>query len=262
METTSVRLEVSGAVATISLSRPTARNALDLQMAVELRQAARNAEMDASVRAVLLTGDGPAFCPGGDVNGFYAALPAPEQHLKDIVQPLHDAISILGNMDKPLIVAVAGVAAGAGLGLALCGDLVLASESARFCVAYTAIGASPDGGTSFFLPRRVGLARAIELALDNRVLSASEALAIGLVNAVLPDAELSARALERAHQLASGPTRAYAMTRKLLRQSLDHTLEQQLALEGRGIASMGSTEDFVEGVSAFVEKRKPTFSGR
>jgi 2-(1,2-epoxy-1,2-dihydrophenyl)acetyl-CoA isomerase len=195
------------------------------------------------------------------VSGFAAALPAPEQLLKDIVQPLHDAITIFASMDKPVIVAVSGVAAGAGLGLAMCGDLTLAAQSARFCVAYTGIGASPDAGTSYFLPRRVGLARALELAFDNRVLTAADALAIGLVNAVAPDAELRSLALERAQALASGPTRAYAMTRKLMRQSFDHTLDEQLELEGRGIAAMGSTADFSEGVTAFVAKRKPTFTG-
>jgi 2-(1,2-epoxy-1,2-dihydrophenyl)acetyl-CoA isomerase len=256
-----LELDRSGAVARVTLSRPEAFNAVNLQMALELRDAMRQVEMDAEVRAVLLTGAGKAFCAGGDVASFHAALPAPEQLIKDIVLPLHDAVTIMTHMDKPVIAAVGGVVAGAGMGLAMAPDLAIASEGARFTMAYTGIGAAPDASTTFHLPRLVGLRRAMELVLENRVLSASEALEWGLVNRVVPDADLQSAATELAERLARGPTRAYGVARRLLHESFESSLSTQLTREGRALASMGSTADFAEGVSAFVSKRKPDFRG-
>jgi 2-(1,2-epoxy-1,2-dihydrophenyl)acetyl-CoA isomerase len=249
------------AVARVVLSRPDAFNAVSLKMALELREAMRRVEMDGALRALILTGDGRAFCAGGDVAGFHAALPAPEQLIKDIVLPLHDAVAIMTHMDKPVIAAVNGVAAGAGVGLLLAADLALAAESAKVSLAYTGIGASPDGGTTFYLPRVVGVRRALELVLENRVLGAQEALGFGLFNAVVPDAALQTGALERAQRLAAGPTRAYGTAKRLVHGSFDSSFESQLMREGRGIAAMASTADFAEGVTAFVQKRKPDFKG-
>ncbi|MGD8862370.1 MAG: enoyl-CoA hydratase-related protein [Myxococcales bacterium] len=256
-----LELSRSGAVAHVTLSRPEAFNAVNLPMALELRDAMRQVEMDAGVRAVLLTGAGKAFCAGGDVAGFHAALPAPEQLIKDIVLPLHDAVAIMTHMDKPVIAAVGGVVAGAGMGLAMAPDLAIAGESARFSMAYTGIGAAPDGSTTFHLPRLVGLRRAMELVLENRVLAATEALEWGLVNRVVADDELQQAAMELAERLARGPTRAYGAARRLMHESLESSLSTQLTREGRAIAAMGSTADFAEGVAAFVEKREPDFRG-
>lgn len=263
MDFQTLRLErPAEAVARIVLSRPDARNALDLTTALELREAVRQVEMDASVRALILTGDGKAFCAGGDVAGFHAALPSPTQLIKDIVLPLHDAVAIMTHMDKPVIAAAPGVAAGAGVGLLLAADLAIGGESMKISLAYTAIGASPDGGTTFYLPRLIGIRRAMELVLENKVLDAKAALELGLVNAVVPDAQLQQQVLERAQRLAAGPTRAYGSAKRLLHASFDSALESQLMREGRGIAAMAGTEDFAEGVTAFVQKRKPTFTGR
>jgi 2-(1,2-epoxy-1,2-dihydrophenyl)acetyl-CoA isomerase len=262
MEFETLRLEQTGAVARIVLNRPDAFNALNLALAIDLREALRRVEMTASIRALVLCGEGKSFCAGGDVSAFHAALPAPEQLIKDIVLPLHDAVAILTHMDKPVIAAVNGVAAGAGVGLLLAADLAVASESAKLCLAYTGIGASPDGSTSFYLPRVVGLRRALELVLENRMLSSAEALSWGLVNEVVPDAELAQRVRERAERLAQGPTRAFGVAKRLLHGSFDSAFESQLMREGRGIAAMASTHDFAEGVTAFAAKRKPTFEGR
>ena len=262
MDLTNVRLEhPAPGVARIVLARPKAYNALDLRTATELREALRNVEMDPGVRAVVLTGEGKAFCGGGDVAAFHDALPTPAQLIRDIVVPLHDAIAIMAHMDKPVLAAINGAAAGAGLGLALATDLALCARGAKLTLAYTGIGASPDGGTTFHLPRLIGLRRALELMLENRVLTADEALAWGLVNEVVDDAALQARALERAARLAEGPTRAFGTAKRLLHGSFEESLEAQLGREARGIAAMASTDDFAEGVSAFAEKRKPGFQG-
>jgi 2-(1,2-epoxy-1,2-dihydrophenyl)acetyl-CoA isomerase len=263
MDFATLRLDHPAAgVARIALNRPQARNALDLQTALELREALRRVDMDANVRALILTGEGKAFCAGGDVGAFHAALPAPTQLIKDIVLPLHDAVAIMTHMDKPVIAAASGVAAGAGVGLLLAADLGIAAESMKISLAYTGIGASPDGGTTFYLPRLIGVRRAMELVLENRVLDANEALAFGLLNAVVPDGTLQERALERAQRLAAGPTRAFGTAKRLLHASFESTLESQLMREGRGIAAMAGTEDFAEGVTAFTSKRKPDFKGR
>jgi 2-(1,2-epoxy-1,2-dihydrophenyl)acetyl-CoA isomerase len=263
MEFETLRLErPADSVARIVLCRTGALNALDLKLALELREAMRRVEMDGAVRALIVTGEGRAFCAGGDVAAFHAALPAPEQLIKDIVLPLHDAVAIMTHMDKPVISAVNGVAAGAGLGLVLAADLAVAAESAKLSLAYAGIGASPDGGTTYYLPRIVGMRRALELVLENRVLTATEARELGLVNEVVPDAALEQHALERAERLAAGPTRAYATAKALLHGSFDTSFESQLMREGRGIAAMASTFDFAEGITAFAQKRKPKFEGR
>jgi len=165
-------------------------------------------------------------------------------------------------MDAPLVVAVNGMAAGAGMSLAVSGDMVLAGESAKFTMAYTAAGLSPDGSSSYFLPRLIGLRRTQELMLTNRRLSAAEALEWGMVNRVVPDGELLDQAMELAKGFAQGPTLAYGTVKKLLISSFDESLETQLELESRGIAASGRTEDGREGMAAFMEKRAPKFQGR
>lgn len=254
--------EVSDGVATITLNRPDAANAMNLDLVKDLMAAAIRCDEDASIRAVLLTASGKMFCGGGDLPSFAAAGDGVGALVKEIATYLHAAVSCFARMDKPLITAVNGAAAGAGFSLAMAGDMVLAAESAKFTQAYTAIGASPDGGSSYSLPRLIGVRRAAELMLTNRRLSATEAEQWGLVNQVVADAELLNEAGKLARQLAQGPTRAFGMVKKLLTASFDNSLETQLEMESRGISAMTMTADGREGVSAFLEKRKPQFRGK
>ncbi len=254
--------EVEGAVARITLNRPEAANGLDIQMARELMLAAMECDERADVRAVVLTGAGKMFCAGGDLKSFAAYGDELATRLKEITTYLHAATSRFSRMDAPLVVAVNGMAAGAGMSLAVAGDLSLAGESAKFTMAYTAAGLSPDGSSSYFLPRLIGLRRTQELMLTNRRLSAAEALEWGLLNRVVPDAELMEQSMELARGLATGATRAYGTVKQLLLSSFGESLETQMELEARGIAASGRTEDGREGINAFLEKRAPRFQGR
>jgi 2-(1,2-epoxy-1,2-dihydrophenyl)acetyl-CoA isomerase len=165
-------------------------------------------------------------------------------------------------MNKPLIVAVNGMAAGAGFSMAVCGDLVLAAESAKFTMAYTAAGLSPDGSASYFLPRLIGMRKTQELMLTNRRLKAEEALEWGLVTQVVADEELAETAMKLAQQLAEGPTLAYGQVKQLLNSSFNNSLETQMELEGRGISAMAASTDGREGIQAFLEKRAPIYQGK
>lgn len=254
-------VERRGGVAHLTLHRPDAANGINLRMAEELLVAATGLADDPTVRAVLLTGAGARFCGGGDVKGFATLGAGLGHHIREITVPLHAAISQLVRLDAPVICAVQGSAAGAGMGLVLAADLVVAAESAKFVMAYTGIGLTPDGGSSYFLPRLVGVKRALELAITNRALSAAEALDWGIVTRVVPDDELAATADALATQLAAGPTLAYGGVKRLVHGSLEHTLDQHLAAESEEMASAGRSADGVEGVAAFVEKRAPDFRG-
>jgi 2-(1,2-epoxy-1,2-dihydrophenyl)acetyl-CoA isomerase len=254
--------DLSDHVARITLNRPEAANGIDLALGRDLMRAAIRCDEDPDVRAVLLTGAGKMFCAGGDLKSFASFgddLPAA---LKELTAYLHAATSRLARMDAPLIVAVNGAAAGAGMSLAVAGDLVVAAASAKFTMAYTAAGLSPDGSSTHYLPRLIGLRRTQELMFTNRRLSAGEALEWGLVNRVVPDEALLDEAGALAAQLAQGPTRAYGSVKTLLEASFSGTLETQMELEARAIAAMAGTPDGKEGIQAFLEKRRPAFSGR
>ncbi len=257
-----ILLDRADSVATITLNRPDAYNALTLPLARELFQAVLEVDEDPAVRCVVLTGAGKAFCGGGDVKDFAESLPRIGILIKELTTFIHGAVSRLARSPKPVLVAVNGVAAGGGLSLALSGDLVLAAESARFTMAYSKIAATPDGSSSYFLPRLIGLRRALELYLTNRVLSAREALEWGLVTRVVPDAELGTAVEALARELAQGPTRAIGAAKVLFQQSTHESLETQMELESQAIAAAGHTDDFREGVTAFAAKRTPTFRGR
>jgi 2-(1,2-epoxy-1,2-dihydrophenyl)acetyl-CoA isomerase len=262
MDYQNLRFELAEGVATITLNRPDAANAIDLALARELMQVAIRCDEDASVRAVLLTAAGKMFCAGGDLKSFSAQGDRLPSHLKEVTTNLHAATSRFSRMDAPLVVAVNGTAAGAGFSIAISGDLVVMAESAKLTMAYTAAGLSPDGSSTWFLPRLVGMRRAQELMLTNRRLSAAEALDWGLVNQVVPDAELAATAGALARQLASGATRAFGTVKSLLASTFSESLETQMELEARGIAAMAGGSDGREGIEAFVAKRAPKFSGR
>jgi 2-(1,2-epoxy-1,2-dihydrophenyl)acetyl-CoA isomerase len=255
MSDDSVLFEVRDSIAHVTLNRPQAGNALDLEMAKQLMAVALRCEADQGVRAVLLKGAGKSFCAGGDVKVFLAQKELPA-YLREITSYLHLAISRFARLDAPVIAAVQGSAAGGGFSLAISGDLVIAAESATFLMAYSKIGMAPDGGSTYFLPRLVGLKRAMELALINRVLSAREACEWGLVTEVVPPENLESRAEELARSLAQGPTGAFGSAKRLLHEGWNQTLETQMELESRAIAETGATTDGQEGIRAFVEKRK------
>jgi 2-(1,2-epoxy-1,2-dihydrophenyl)acetyl-CoA isomerase len=249
-------------VATITLNRPEAYNALDLGLGRELFHAALEVDEDPDVRCVVITGAGKAFCAGGNVKDFADNLSRIGILVKELTTYLHGAVSRLTRSAKPVIMAVNGVAAGGGLSFALSGDVVIAAESARFTMAYSKIAATPDGSSSYFLPRLIGLRRTLELYLTNRVLSAREALEWGLVTRVVPDAELKDAVEALARELAAGPTLAIGGAKRLFHQSTWESLETQMELEAQAIAASGHTEDFREGVTAFANKKTPTFRGR
>ncbi len=257
-----IMYDVSDGIATITLNRPEAYNALDEQMGREFHDAVITCSEDAAVRVVVLTGSGRAFCAGGDVKGFCDTIDTIGAHVKRLTTELHGAVSRMIRMPKPAISAVNGVAAGGGMSLALAGDLIFATASARFTMAYTQIGASPDGSSTFTLPRLVGVKRALELTLLNPVLSGQEAMAWGIVNQVFSDDDFQEEVRKIATQLAQGPTQAYGRTKALLYSSTSESLETQMEHETLNIAACGKTADFREGIFAFAEKRTPQFEGR
>ena len=254
--------DVKDSVATITLNRPDAYNALNLTLARDVFQATLEADESRDVRCIVITGAGKAFCAGGDVKDFADNPDRIGILVKELTTYLHGAVSRLARSLKPVIMAVNGVAAGGGMSLALSGDLVVAAESAKFNMAYSRIAASPDGSSSYFLPRMIGLRRALELHFTNRVLSAREAMDWGLVNRVHPDAEFPAAVRTLARELAQGPTLAFGRAKLLFHQSTQESLETQMELEAQAIAASGHTEDFRNGVVAFARKQPVTFTGR
>jgi len=254
--------DVKDSVATITLNRPEAYNALNLTLARDVFQATLEADESREVRCILITGAGKAFCAGGDVKDFADNPDRIGILVKELTTYLHGAVSRLARSLKPVIMAVNGVAAGGGMSFALSGDLVVAAESAKFNMAYSRIAASPDGSASYFLPRMIGLRRALELHFTNRVLSAREAMEWGLVNRVHPDADFPAAVRALARELAQGPTLAFGRAKLLFHQSTQESLETQMELEAQAIAASGHTEDFRNGVVAFARKQPVTFTGR
>jgi 2-(1,2-epoxy-1,2-dihydrophenyl)acetyl-CoA isomerase len=255
-----VTCSVADGVATVTLNRPDALNAFTIPMMQELHRAMLACDEDPNVRCVVLTGAGRAFCAGGDVREFLEKIDHVGTHIRALTAYHHAIVSLLARMPKPTVAAVNGVVAGGGIGLALGCDLVLASESARFSMAYSRIGASPDGGSTYFLPRLVGLRRALELSLTNRSLTAREACEWGLFTRVIPDSEFRGAVAALARELAQGPTLAFAKAKRLLHMNAE--METQMEQEARWIAESSHTEDFREAVKAFGEKRPPNFKGR
>jgi 2-(1,2-epoxy-1,2-dihydrophenyl)acetyl-CoA isomerase len=255
----SILFDVEGAVATITLNRPEVGNALDIPMSRALLEAAMRCEADAAIRCVVLTGTGKLFCGGGDVAAFAGAGDDLPKMLREITVYLHAAISVLARMEKPLVTAINGSAAGAGIGLALLGDVALAEPTASFSLAYTGIGLTPDGGATWLLPRLIGLRRTQELCLTNRRVKAEEAASLGLVTRLVEAGTLAAETRTLTDQLARSATAALGATRKLLLESSTNSLEDQLALESSVISHQALNFEGREGVTAFFEKRAPRF---
>lgn len=257
-----ITYEVEDGVARVTLNRPEAGNGITEDMADQFMDAANRCEADSQVRAVLLTGAGKSFCVGGDLKIFREAGSDVQRMLKRTTGLLHAGIAQFARMDAPVVVSVRGAAAGGGLSVALLGDIVIAAESAKFAMAYTAAGLSPDGGSSFLLPRLIGLRRAQELTLTNRRLTAAEAVEWGLITRAVPDDDLDRVAWEQAHALAQGATRAFGRAKRLLLESHESSFETQMEREGTLIALSAAEPDAQEGMAAFAEKRKPTFTGK
>jgi 2-(1,2-epoxy-1,2-dihydrophenyl)acetyl-CoA isomerase len=262
-----VLLEVDGGIATVTLNRPEVLNALSDDMIAALVEVMARVEADKAVRCVVLRGAGDHFMAGGDIKGFHSRLgeTAPAErgaHFRAKIHKLHPAIVSMRRMPKPVIASLRGAAAGFGLSLALATDLAIAAEDAYFTLAYCLIGTSPDGGSSYHLPHIVGLRKAMEIALLGERFDAETAQALNLVNWVVPTAELEAETAKLAARLANGPGRALAETKALLNASFDNPLEAQLAMEAESFATCAGTDDFAEGVTAFVEKRPAKFQGK
>ncbi len=266
MSTVDVRIE--NAIATLTLNRPEALNALNTQMMDELHAAAARVEHDASVRAVILTGAGKHFMAGGDVKFFaetVAKIPDANERrvlFEKFVGRLHPLMTSLRRMPKPVIASVRGAAAGFGLSLMMAADLAVVADDSYFTLAYCNIGTSPDGSSTYVLPRLVGMKRAMEIALLGDRFDAKHALAIGLVNRVVPAAELDAHVNALAERLAAGPTAALGRTKQLINRSLENDYDTQLQMEAEAFAASAAGEDFQRGVGAFVDKKKPEFVGR
>jgi len=263
MDYQDVRYEVADGVATVTLSRPEVLNSFTRPMSAELQDALRRASEDASVRALLLTGAGRGFCAGQDLAEAVPSDGSAPPPIADIVRATYNpVVRAIRTIEKPVVCAVNGVAAGAGANLAIACDVVLAADSASFVQAFSKIGLVPDTGGTFFLPRVVGMARATALMLLGDRLSAADAQAMGMIWRVVPAAQLMDEARALAARLASQPTRAFGLTKRLLNASLDHDLDAQLELEADLQAEAAGTADFQEGVAAFLGKRAPVFVGR
>ncbi len=250
-----VLLSIENHVGIVTLNRPEVGNALNLQMAKELMDVAIYCSESDEIRAVVITGSGNKFSVGGDLKSFVNDEDPIGSHLKSVTAYLHQAISYFARMDKPFIGAVNGVAAGAGMSLACACDLVYASDNSKFIMAYNKIGLTPDGSGSYFLPRLVGMRRALELMYTNRMLNAKEACEWGIVNELVSNDLLMKTVIELAEKLAMGPMNAFGATKKLFYHSLQETLESQMSLETEMLSQRAMSNEGKEGISAFLEKR-------
>jgi 2-(1,2-epoxy-1,2-dihydrophenyl)acetyl-CoA isomerase len=262
-ETVNLSIDPNG-VATIELNRPQALNAWNRQFGRDLLAALRQAREDDTARAVLITGAGRAFSSGADLKDFGVEM-TPEGRpdvYKVLTERYHPIMHAIRELPLPVVACVNGPAAGIGCSLALCCDLVIAAQSSYFLLAFVNIGLVPDGGSSLFVPTRVGMARAAEMAMLGERIPAPQALEWGLINRVVPDEQLATEAGALASHLAAGPTGSYAGSKRLLNNWLYTRMDEQLELEAQLQQEMVGSDDFVEGATAFVEKRPARFSGR
>ncbi len=257
-----IRYAVSDGIATLTFNRPAVMNALDIGTIREFRAACERAASDATARVVVLCGAGPAFVAGGDVAMFRSHVSAMATLVPELAGELHRGIRALRAAPQPVIAAVHGAVAGAGVSIMLACDLVLAAAGTQFSLAYSRIGASPDGGATWFLPQLAGYQKAMELMLLADTVDAETLQQLGVINRVIAADQLAAETARLARRLAAGPLRAYAETKALANRGLNAGLAAQLDAEALAFARCAATQDFAEGVTAFVEKRQPLFKGR
>ena len=256
----SILFDKQSGIATLTLNRPASYNSFNREMALSFLAALDSCAHDTEIRAVVIKGEGKAFCAGQDLvevttpeqmPGFEVLL---EEHYKPMILKIR-------KLEKPVIAAVNGVAAGAGANIALACDVVVASEKANFIQAFSAIGLVPDSGGTFFLPRLIGFQKALAISMLGDKISATAAEQMGMIYKVFPAAEFEANTLQLAQKLAQMPTKGLALTKQAFNQSLSNSLEAQLAVETNAQIEASETEDYKEGVQAFLEKRKPVFKG-
>lgn len=253
-----VLVTIENGIATITLNRPEQANGLNLETGQELYDICCEVE-DEAVRVVILTAKGNYFSVGGDLTFMIAHKKNPSVAVKKLADTFHKVLLRLIRMQKPVIVGVNGMAAGGGFSMAMTGDIVIAKASAKFNLAYTASGLSPDGGSSYFLPRLIGLRKTAQLMLTNQTLSAKEALEWGLLTQAVPDDEFETTLHQMAQKLAKGPTPAFSSVKQLLLASYHNDLETQMDMESQLIAKNLASPHGLEGLNAFLEKRKPNF---
>ncbi len=261
-----LEVSIDGAIATMTMNRPDARNALSLEMRTSMREAFHELEYDDAIRCVVLEGAGDHFMAGGDVKAMHEYLanaegPEIQSYFVNRIHDLHPIMFSMRRMPKPVVAKVRGAAAGAGVSLAAACDLVIAADDAFFTLAYCHIGTTPDASSSFHLPRAIGIKRTMELTLLGDRYTAQRMADMGLVNFVVPVADLDAECDKLAQRLANGPTHVYGQAKKLMYRSLENEFEAQLQLEAEIFADCAHRDDYREGVAAFVEKRKPKFTG-
>ena len=259
-----VKTEIADGVATVTMNRPEALNALNGAMTEGLCNAILPLEHNQAVRCVVVQG-GEHFMAGGDIKWFAESVGRPKEEIfvefEKLIHTVHGLIIAIRRMPKPVITSINGAAAGFGLSFALAGDLTIAADSAFFTLAYANIGVTPDGGSTYSLSRLVGMKKAMEIALLADRFDAQTAKDWGLVNWVVPAADLEAETRKLATRLAKGPTRVYARTKAMLQRAMDNPLEAQLQREAEAFATSATEPDFGEGVKAFIEKRQPNFTG-
>jgi len=259
-----IKFEQDGSLATITLNRPQVLNALSLQMETELAAATTAVKEDDSIRVLILTGAGRAFCAGGDVKdqGPGSRFDVPFHRRVEMIQDFHRAVLNIHYMRKPVIAMVNGYAIGAGCNLALCCDIRIASEKAKFSEIFRNVGLTGDGGGTYFLPRLIGIGKAYELYYTGDMIDAYQAKELGLVNQVVPENALKGKAYEFARKLANGPTFAFGLMKASINKGLKSDLETILEYEAMSQATCMESEDHREGVRAFKEKRAPVFKGK
>jgi 2-(1,2-epoxy-1,2-dihydrophenyl)acetyl-CoA isomerase len=261
-----ILFDVEGAIATITLNRPEVLNAVNEDFRNTLNEIVGKIEVDESIRCVVLRGTGDHFCAGGDITMFkeLVTMEAEERrrYYREFLQGVHIALLGFARLRQPVITRVQGAAAGIGLSFVLMSDITIAADDSKFTMAYGAIGLSPDGSSTFFLPRIVGLKKAKEIAFLNDRFDAQTALELGIINRVVPVAELDDAVNKLATRLANSATGAIGRTKALLNRSLHSNIADQLEEEVEHFAAAAASDDFVEGVTAFLEKRAPEFKGR
>jgi len=264
MEFENIIFQKANHIATIRLNRPKYFNALDFPLGNELVKALEISQDDEDIRAVVITGEGKAFCSGGDLRLFRDQLDSsnPSEVVRQLVRVFNTIIHGVRSMPKPVIASINGALGGGGFSLAAACDIRIAASSAIFRQAYTSVSLVPDGAWTLMVPMLIGLGKATELVLMDPILSAKEAMEIGLVNQVVDDADLQRVTHEIAEKLAKGPTKSFAIAKENLNNAMLGLLERQLELERSGMIKAAKTDDYKEGLRAFFEKREPHFTGK